>query len=178
MKGYYNEPEKTLEAFTEDGFLKTGDEGFIDQEGFLKITGRIKDLFKTAKGKYVAPSPIEMMFSTNAIVEQVCVIGSGLPQPMALLTLSETGRKRSTQELQTELTNILRHINSSLDPHEKVYKIIVLREHWLVENNLLTPSLKIKRNEIEKRYAPFCTEWNDMGGSIIVVKESQVSSTL
>ena len=62
MQGYYNEPEKTMEAFTEDGFLKTGDEGFIDEEGFLKITGRIKDLFKTAKGKYVAPSPIEMMF--------------------------------------------------------------------------------------------------------------------
>jgi long-subunit acyl-CoA synthetase (AMP-forming) len=139
-----------MEAFTGDGFLKTGDEGFIDEEGFLKITGRIKDLFKTAKGKYVAPSPIEMKFSTNAMVDQVCVIGSGLPQPMALLTLSETGRKRSTEELRTELKNMLMDINSSLDSHEKVYKIIVLGEQWLVENNLLTPSLKIKRNEIEK----------------------------
>ncbi len=178
MKGYYNEPEKTMEAFTGDGFLKTGDEGFIDQEGFLKITGRIKDLFKTAKGKYVAPSPIEMMFSTNAIVDQVCVVGSGLPQPMVLLTLSETGRKRSKEELHTELTNIHKHINSLLDPHEKVYKIIVLREQWLVENNLLTPSLKIKRNEIEKRYAPFYMKWNDLGGSIIGVNENQVASML
>ena len=175
MKGYYNEPEKTMEAFTRDGFLKTGDEGFIDEEGFLKITGRIKDLFKTAKGKYVAPSPIEMRFSTKAIVDQVCVVGSGLPQPMALLTLSETGRKRSTEELTVELKNMLKEINSVLDPHEKVYKIVVLKEQWLVENNLLTPSLKIKRNEIEKRYAAFYEEWFDIGDSIIMVSEHQAA---
>src|SRR4029078_10161163 len=69
MRGYYKEPEKTIEVFTDDGFLKTGDEGFIDEEGFLKITGRIKDIFKTAKGKYVAPSPIEIKLSANALVE-------------------------------------------------------------------------------------------------------------
>src|SRR6185436_20329226 len=112
----------------------------------------------------------------NAIVDQVCVIGSGLAQPMALLTLSETGRKRSTEQLHAELKNILGEINGLLDPHEKVYKIIVLGEQWLVENNLLTPSFKIKRNEIEKRYAPFYTEWYDIGGSIIVVNERQVAS--
>jgi long-chain acyl-CoA synthetase len=176
MKGYYKEPDKTMDAFTKDGFLKTGDEGFIDEKGFLKITGRIKDLFKTAKGKYVAPSPIEMKFSANAIVEQVCVIGSGLPQPMALLTLSETGRKTSIEELHTELKNMLKDINSSLDAHEKVYKIIVLKEQWLVENNLLTPSLKIKRNEIEKRYAAFYENWFDTAGSIIMVDEQQPAS--
>ena len=177
MKGYYNEPEKTIEAFTADGFLKTGDEGFIDEEGFLKITGRIKDLFKTAKGKYVAPSPIEMKFSTNPLVEQVCVIGSGLPQPMALLTLSDTGRKRSDDEFHEELKSILNSINSLLDPHEKVHKIVVLKEQWLVENNLLTPSFKIKRNEIEKRYAPFYAEWYEIGGSIIIVNENLMAST-
>ena len=108
MTGYYKEPEKTAEAFTADGFLKTGDEGLIDEESFLKITGRIKDLFKTAKGKYVAPSPIEMKFSANPVVEQVCIVGSGLPQPMALLVLSETGKKRATEELRTDLKNMLR----------------------------------------------------------------------
>jgi len=85
------------------------------------------------------------------------VIGSGLPQPMALLTLSEAGRKRSTEELHTELAGMLRHINSSLDPHEKVSRI-VLREQWLVENNLLTPSFKIRRNEIENDMRRFI--WN------------------
>jgi len=173
MKGYYKEPEKTLEAFTADGFLKTGDEGFIDEEGFLKITGRIKDLFKTAKGKYVAPSPIEMKFSTSAVVEQVCVIGSGLPQPMALLNLSETGKKRGTEELDADLKKTLLDINGSLDSHEKVDKIIVLEEQWLVENNLLTPSLKIKRNEIEKRYVAFYEEWYKLGGSVIMVNAQQ-----
>jgi long-chain acyl-CoA synthetase len=167
MTGYYKDPEKTVEAFTSDGFLKTGDEGLIDEAGFLTITGRIKDLFKTAKGKYVAPSPIEMKFSANSSVEQVCVVGSGLPQPMALLNLSEAGNKRSTEELRTDFKNMLLNINNSLDPHEKVDKVIVLKEGWLVENNLLTPSLKIKRNEIEKRYGTFYEEWYNSKGSII-----------
>ncbi|HKH61243.1 MAG TPA: AMP-binding protein, partial [Flavitalea sp.] len=176
MTGYYKEPGKTAEAFTADGFLKTGDEGFIDEEGFLKITGRIKDLFKTAKGKYVAPSPIEMKFSANSVVEQVCIVGSGLPQPLALLVLSETGKRRGAEELRTGLKNMLVNINSSLDPHEKVEKIIVLKEEWLVENNLLTPSLKIKRNEIEKRYAGFYEDWNNKKGSIIMVNELPAAS--
>ena len=169
MKGYYKEPEKTMEAFTSDGFLKTGDEGFIDEEGFLKITGRIKDIFKTAKGKYVAPSPIEMKFSASELVDQVCVVGSALPQPMALITLSEAGRKKTAEELQTEFKNLLKEINSSLDSHEKMSKIVVLKDQWLVENNLLTPSLKIKRNEIEKRYGSFYSEWDEIPGPVTIV---------
>ena len=135
-------------------------------------------MFKTAKGKYVSPSPIEMNFSTNAMVDQVCVIGSGLPQPMALLTLSETGKRRSTEELNSELKDTLKYINSLLDPHEKLYKIIVLKEQWLVENNLLTPSLKIKRNEIEKRYAAFYEEWFETESSIIFINQQQTASVL
>jgi long-chain acyl-CoA synthetase len=168
MKGYYNDPVKTAEAFTADGFLKTGDEGFIDADSCLKITGRIKDLFKTAKGKYVAPSPIEMMFSTSPVVEQVCIVGSGLAQPLALLTLSESGRKRKADDLTAELKNTLVNINNSLDHHEKLHKIIVMKEQWLIENNLLTPSLKIKRNEIEKRYVTFYTNWYNLKGSVIM----------
>jgi len=168
MKGYYNEPDKTAESFTTDGFFKTGDEGFIDEEGFLKITGRIKDIFKTSKGKYVAPSPVEMRFSTSPAVEQVCVVGSGLAQPMALVTLSEFGRKKNEQELNAEFTNMILNINQHLDDHEKLNKIIVLKEQWLIENSLLTPSLKIKRNEIEKRYATFYTNWYNHKSSIII----------
>jgi long-chain acyl-CoA synthetase len=135
----------------------------------LKITGRIKDLFKTAKGKYVAPSPIEMKFSSNAVIEQVCVVGSGLPQPIALITLSEMGRKKSAEELVSELKNILQHVNSSLDAHEKVSKIIVLNEEWSIENNLMTASLKIKRNELEKRYAEYYEVWDGLNGPVNMV---------
>jgi len=161
MTGYYKESDMTKEALTTDGFLKTGDEGYIDEEGFLKITGRIKDLFKTAKGKYVAPSPIEMKFAGNSDLEQVCVVGSGLPQPMALITLSEKGKKRKKDEINEGLKNTLQLINTVLDAHEKVYKILILQEEWTIENHLLTPSFKIKRNEIEKKYAAFYQEWYD-----------------
>jgi len=161
MTGYYKENDMTKEALTTDGFLKTGDEGYIDEEGFLKITGRIKDLFKTAKGKYVAPSPIEMKFAGNSDLEQVCVVGSGVPQPIALITLSEKGKKRKKDEINEGLKNTLQLVNTDLDAHEKVYKILILQEEWTIENHLLTPSFKIKRNEIEKKYAAFYQEWYD-----------------
>ena len=159
MQGYYKEPEKTLEAFTKDGFFRTGDQGFIDEEGFLRITGRIKDLFKTSKGKYVAPSAIEMKFATHSIVEQVCVIGSGMCQPMALVTLSQTGKQMSKEDIRTTAAIMMQQMNDSLAAHEKLGKIIVLKEEWTVDNNLLPPSLKIKRNEIEKRYAVYYDNW-------------------
>ena len=169
MKGYYKDPEKTTEAFTDDGFLKTGDEGYIDEEGFLKITGRIKDIFKTAKGKYVAPSPIEMKFSSTPVVEQVCVVGSGLPQPIALVTLSQTGHKMKAEELVQELKHVLQNVNSSLEAHEKVSKIVVIKEEWTVENNLMTATLKIKRNEIERRYNAYYEEWDKLSGSVNII---------
>jgi long-chain acyl-CoA synthetase len=159
MAGYFKDTDKTKEVFTADGFLKTGDEGYIDDERFLKITGRVKDIFKTAKGKYVAPSPIEMKFSTNHDLEQVCVVGSGLPQPIALIILSEKGKKRKAEEVTGDLKLTLKNINSTLDGHEKLDKVIVLQDDWTIENNLLTPSFKIKRNEIEKKYTEFYTSW-------------------
>ena len=110
-----------------------------------------------------------MKFSASELVDQVCVVGSALPQPMALITLSEAGRKKTAEELQTEFKNLLKEINSSLDSHEKMSKIVVLKDQWLVENNLLTPSLKIKRNEIEKRYGSFYSEWDEIPGPVAIV---------
>ncbi len=156
----------TNETFTPDGYLKTGDEGYVDDEGFLKITGRVKDLFKTAKGKYVAPSPIELKFAINSDLEQVCVVGSGLPQPIALIILSEKGKKRKAEEINNDLKLTLKNINSTLDAHEKLDKVVVLQDDWTIENNLLTPSFKIKRNEIEKKYTTFYTEWLDSKGIV------------
>lgn len=159
MVGYFKEPAMTKETFTDDGFLKTGDEGSINKDGYLKITGRVKDLFKTAKGKYVAPSPIEMLFSGNNDLEQVCIVGSGLPQPMALVTLSAAGRNGKTVQMDEAFNDMRLFINSGLDEHEKISKIVVVKEEWTVENNLLTPSFKIKRNTIEKKYAEHYQGW-------------------
>jgi long-chain acyl-CoA synthetase len=154
MTGYFKEPEMTKEAFSRDGFLHTGDEGYIDEKGFLKITGRVKDLFKTTKGKYVAPSPIEIKLAGNTDLEQVCVVGAGLPQPIALITLSEAGKKKIKEELHAGLKEMMKQINASLDAHEELEKVVVLSDEWTVENGLVTPTFKIKRQEIEKKYSP------------------------
>jgi long-chain acyl-CoA synthetase len=119
----------------------------------------VKDIFKTAKGKYVAPSPIEMMFTGNIDLEQVCIVGSGLPQPIALITLSAIGKHSEPGGMDERFNAMRLHINTGLDEHEKISKIVVLSEEWTVENNLLTPSFKIKRNAIEKRYADNYQEW-------------------
>lgn len=167
MDGYYKEPQMTKESFTDDRFLKTGDEGFIDNEGFLKITGRVKDIFKTAKGKYVAPSPIEMKISGNSDVEQVCVAGTSLPQPIALITLSESGKKKSKEELKTSLEESINSINPTLDGHEQLDKIVVMKGEWTVENEMLTPTLKIKRNLVEKKYSSHYENWEKQKGEVV-----------
>ncbi len=159
MLGYYKEPGLTKENFTVDGFLKTGDEGYINEAGFLKITGRVKDLFKTMKGKYVAPSPIEMRMVDCPAIEQVIIVGSGLPQPIALATLSENGRRKTQDEVMAEFKALLSQVNTSLDAHERVDKLVVINDEWTVDNGLLTPTLKIKRREIEKKYVQYYDEW-------------------
>jgi long-chain acyl-CoA synthetase len=167
MKGYYKQPGLTAETFTADGFLRTGDEGVIDEEGFLKITGRAKDPFKTSKGKYVSPSSIEMKLSGSADIEFVCVVGTGLPQPIALVMLSGAAKKRAREEVSAGLEKLLAAVNPSLDAHEQLGKLVLVEEEWSVENGMLTPSFKIKRNEIERKYAGRYGEWYEGKGSVI-----------
>jgi len=159
MMGYYKEPGLTADAFDEEGYLRTGDIGEYDADGFLAITGRVKDLFKTDKGKYIAPAPVEMQLLANAIIEQACVVGTGVPQPIALVTLSEAGMKLSRQELVYEFTGFLASINKNLEVFEKLEKIVIMKEHWTIGNGLLTPTLKVKRNEIEKIHLPAYPAW-------------------
>ena len=160
MDGYYKMENETSQTIV-NGWLHTGDEGYIDDEGFLKITGRVKDLFKTTKGKYVAPSPIEMKISANKNIEQVCVVGNELPQPIALLVLSEKGKSTLREDLKISLNSTLDNMNSILENHEKIHNFIVLDQPWTVENKLLTPTMKIKRNLIEKKYSIFYKDWYD-----------------
>ena len=160
MLGYYKEEKMTAETI-KDGWLYTGDEGSIDLEGFLKITGRVKDLFKSTKGKYVAPSPIEMKLSANKNIENVCVVGDGLPQPIALVVLSEYGKGRSKEDVTASLAKTLNVVNPKLDHHEKVKRLVVLQEEWTIENKLLTPTMKIKRNSVEKIHKKNYEVWYD-----------------
>ena len=152
MVGYYKDAEKTAETFTDDGYLRTGDKGEIDNEGFIKITGRLKDIFKTEKGKYVAPAPIEAKIMENSAVEQVCVTGTNLPQPIALLVLSEEAKKYPKHDIQESLQATLNEINASLESHQRLDRIIVFLQEWSIENGLLTPTLKVKRHVIEERF--------------------------
>lgn len=167
MTGYYKDPIATEDAFTSDGFLRTGDQGFIDEEGFLKIIGRVKDIFKTSKGKYISPSPIELQISGLSDIEFVCIVGSGLPQPMALVTLSESGMKKTRPVLEFTIKKTLVALNSKLNHHEQLTKIVVLKDSWTVDNNLITPSFKVKRGNIELKYEAQFEKWYAQQGVLI-----------
>lgn len=153
MVGYYKDQEKTSGVFTNDGYLRTGDKGVVDSDGYYNITGRLKEIFKTAKGKYVTPAPIEAKIMENAIVEQVCVTGSSLAQPIGLLVLSEDAKKDSKSAIEQSLTKTLDTLNQTLESHQKLDRLIVFREEWSVDNDLLTPTLKVKRHSIEDKFA-------------------------
>ena len=166
MDGYYKDEEQTNDTI-KNGWLYTGDEGEIDSEGFLKITGRVKDIFKTSKGKYVAPSPIELKLSANKNIEQVCIVGTEIPQPIALVVLSDRGRNKTKEDLISSLEKTLEVVNPKLEKHEKIHNIIIVKEEWTIENNLLTPTMKIKRNAIEKIYRINYQEWYDSSKRIV-----------
>ena len=164
MLGYYKEPELTAEAIDNEGFMHTGDKGEIDDHGRLKITGRIKEIFKTSKGKYVAPAPIEDLLLTNTSLEQVCVTGADLPQPIALVTLSEQAAKlldndNGKAELVAALEQLRREANAKLDKHENLSRIVVFDQPWTVESNMMTPTLKLKRAAIDEQYTRYFESW-------------------
>ncbi len=164
MLGYYKQPEVTAECYTEDGFFKTGDMGEIDEQGRLKITGRVKDLFKTSKGKYVAPVPIENKMGAHPQIEVICVGGANQPATFGLVLLSEDTRAaldrgQDRTEIEKELENLMAEVNPTLDPHEELAFVVVVREPWSIENGMLTPTMKIKRNVIEARYEPMVEAW-------------------
>jgi long-chain acyl-CoA synthetase len=168
MLGYYKEPVLSAECF-EDGFLRTGDEGSIDAQGFLTITGRIKDQFKTSKGKYIMPAPVEGKILESSMVAQVCVVGSGMPSAMALCNLSESAKTQDKAIITAELKKIVSGVNKTLEQHEHLSKIIILPEEWTVANELLTPTLKIKRKMIDARFGERYEEWGKGSEMVLFV---------
>ena len=164
MQGYFKEDKLTNETI-KNGYLHTGDKGVIDNDGYLTITGRIKDIFKTAKGKYVAPNPIELKLSKNSFIEQVCVVGDNLTQPIALVILGEG--KKIMSEIKSSFEKLIVSINDQLEQHEKIKKIVILKDSWSIENNILTPTLKIKRNIVDEKYKKFYETWFDSENKIV-----------
>jgi len=173
MMGYFKNEEATKETITEDGYVRTGDKGEIDSMGRLKITGRTKEIFKTSKGKYVAPAPIENEFIRHALVELAMVSGRGQPQPYAVLQLSEDpkGNAKDSEEERTkmaaELESHLASVNGTLEAHEKLSFLAIVGDDWLPENGFLTPTQKIKRAVIEDSYAGELDGWYGQGKKII-----------
>jgi len=150
---YYKQPDLTAAAFTEDGFFRTGDKAEWDEAlGAYRITGRVKDIFKSAKGKYVTPVPIESRLSGNPLLEQVCVMGAGLPAPVAVVVLSEAARHLPRQNVEASLKATLVDVNRHLESHERMSHILVVDDEWTTANGLLTPTLKVKRDVLEDRY--------------------------
>lgn len=167
MKGYYKEPELTAEVFDEEGYLKTGDIGEFDHDGYLFITGRVKDQFKTDKGKYISPSPIELELLKNTDIEQICLVGMGIPQPIALIITSEGAKEKDRSAVNNGLIETLGQVNGLLEKHEQVEKVVVMKEDWSVDNGLLTPTLKVKRNQVEKIHSPMYKEWFEHDDKVI-----------
>ena len=174
MLGYYKNPEKTKEELDEFGFLHTGDRGEIDEQGQLRLTGRIKDLFKTNTGKYVAPVPIEQILGNHMWIESVCVMGSDHhPKPIALIALSEDllaklkSEEIAPEAIEKELKVLFKETNAVLNHHEVLQSIVIVSEPWTVADGLLTPTLKIKRPALEALYASQIKNWMTQDKEIV-----------
>ena len=174
MLGYFNKPEATRDAFTEDGWFKTGDIGELDADGFLKITDRKKELFKTSGGKYIAPSPIEQMIKGSRFVSQVVLVGNDRKFPAALIVPSfeqlESFARNEGLSLKTPkefcesakirklIENEVEELTKVLAKFEKVKKIALLEEELTVEGGELTPTLKVKRRVVDEKYKKIIDE--------------------
>ncbi len=172
MSGYYKRPDLAAESFTDDGFFRTGDLGERRPDGMLKITGRLKELFKTSKGKYVAPAPIENLLNVHPLVELSLVSGVGRPAAYAMVVLAEDvrptiGDPAVRARVREELDALLKSVNRQLPDYERLSMIVIAREPWAIENGFLTPTMKIKRSRIEAAVAERVDSWYESGETVI-----------
>ncbi|NOI21665.1 AMP-binding protein [Vibrio mediterranei] len=158
FSGYYKNDIATQEAFDSEGWLHTGDIGAIDGEGYLTIQGRKKDTFKTAKGKFVAPVPIEKKLAEYSRVEMMCLIGLGLPAPILLVVPHDFPNFDKARYARTA-ERVVKRMNQELESHEQIKGVLMVKEPWSIENGLLTPTLKIKRHLLEQKYHEVGHSW-------------------
>ena len=166
MTGYYKNPEKTKEVLV-DGWMHSGDRGTIDANGYVRVIGRVKDAFKTSKGSYVTPNPMEEVIMKNDFVEQVCVAGLGIPQPIALLNLSEIGQKASKEEVAKSIQESVIAANQDRAKYEHISTAIIDTQLWSVDNDILTPTLKVKRGKIDDMYGQQYLSWHEAPDKVI-----------
>lgn len=164
MTGYYKQPDLNAECFSADGFFHTGDLGELRSDGQLRISGRKKELFKTGKGKYVAPAPIENLLNVHPLIELSMVSGVGQSAPYALLVLAEEQRHRRTepafrQQVEAELSQLLQEVNRQLVAHERLRMLVIAEQPWSIENGCLTPTMKLKRSVVESRMTGLLDTW-------------------
>jgi long-subunit acyl-CoA synthetase (AMP-forming) len=164
LVGYYKRPDLDAEVFTADGFFRTGDRGERRADGLLKITGRVKEIFKTSKGEYVAPAPIENSLNAHPLIEMSMVSGLGQPAAYAMVVLGEDVRPKLKdaafrKDVEAQLAQLLKDVNAGLISHEKLQMIVVAQEPWSIENGLLTPTMKIKRSRIENEVSTRVETW-------------------
>ncbi|MBM7113537.1 AMP-dependent synthetase/ligase [Archangium primigenium] len=170
LRGYWHNEAATKNAFTEDGWLKTGDLGRLDAQGFLRITGRKKEILVTAAGKNVAPGPLEDRIREHPLVSQAMVVGEGKPFVAALVTLDpgafthwckKNGKEGQTLEaltedptLRAEVEQAVEGANRSVSRAESIRKFAILAHDFTIDRNELTPSLKVRRHVVSEHYAP------------------------
>ena len=171
FSGYHKRPDLNAECFTEDGFFRTGDQGEHNADGLLRVTGRVKEPFKTAKGEYVAPAPIENRLNAHPMVELSLVSGVGQGAPFAMVVLAEALRARVADpnvrtEVEEEMGRLLRSVNRELPAYQRLHMIVVASEPWSVENGFLTPTMKIRRNRIEAAVTHAVEGWYGTGSPV------------
>jgi long-subunit acyl-CoA synthetase (AMP-forming) len=172
MMCYYKQPDMTAECYTEDGYFRTGDRGERDEAGRLRITGRVKELFKTSKGKYVAPVPIENLINNSEHIEMSCVSGAGHPQPYALVLPAEELRAKLSDasvraQIEAELDALLNAVNKEVEAFERLQFLAIVKDPWLIENGFLTPTMKMKRSQLEDTYSPKADQWYGAGQRVV-----------
>ncbi len=163
MKGYYLEPEKTAEVLR-DGYYHTGDTGYLDDDGNLYLTGRLSETFKTSKGKFIRPAVLENQLGDIAELGQMCIMGHGMDQPVLVAGLSEAGQKIELEVVRASVEQTIQAINQQLPAHEQIHQVLVVSEEWTPDNEMLTPTLKLKRNVIGGRYKVVVESLTDKKG--------------
>ncbi|ELY1986756.1 AMP-binding protein [Vibrio harveyi] len=168
FSGYYKNDIATQESFDSEGWLHTGDIGSIDADGYLTIQGRKKDTFKTAKGKFVAPVPIEKKLFEYSRVEMMCLIGLGLPAPILLVVPHDFSNFDKERYARTT-RKVVARMNQELESHEQIKGVLMIQDPWSIENGILTPTLKIKRHVLEQKYHEIGHNWPK--GELVVWEE-------